>query len=117
MFCLIFTAVCALLTLGMIDTASRVTGHYAYEDISRTLFGPRAAVVVQIVIIVMLAGSCVIFVILYGDLFVTPMKHLLPENIPSWVVSERFIMAVCCVLVYPLCLLKDMHALRLERRR
>eukprot|EP00768_Dysnectes_brevis_P003009 gnl/Dysnectes_brevis/2181_a2540_2175.p1 GENE.gnl/Dysnectes_brevis/2181_a2540_2175~~gnl/Dysnectes_brevis/2181_a2540_2175.p1 ORF type:complete len:459 (+),score=155.06 gnl/Dysnectes_brevis/2181_a2540_2175:90-1466(+) len=105
---LIFVACCSLFSFYMLSFASKRTGLFSYRDIGAALFGPRAGLLVELLVVVYTTGSCCSYPIIMRD----NMFWWDPSDPTQHTYTIICMWIVVALIVFPLALLPKLDFLR-----
>lgn len=85
----------------------------SYSVLGQQLFGKAGSLVAEWSVTLQQLGACIGYVVLFGDIF-SPVLSALPGSAGDWVTHHVWIVQVLivCVIIFPLCLLRTMDALK-----
>eukprot|EP00128_Syssomonas_multiformis_P011042 Colp12_sorted_trinity150504_noHs@5877 len=90
---------------------AEASGKFDYERLAKHYYGKKGLICVRASLLFLLFGSCVVLIIVLGDLMTPLCQDLFEDHKTEWWLSREFVTFVFVFLIFPLTLSRDLSAL------
>jgi len=102
----------SIVSLIMLTWLADVTRSSTYQEIVLRVSGKMMSVISELLIILLLFGSCIAFLIAIGDASLPFVKQIVGRQLPNdFLIRRVVIIVIGLVFIFPLCLFRTMKSL------
>ena len=108
---LIIVGLTSSYSINLLLTTARAVGATTYEDLGDAIFPKFGKRLVVATTLILIFGSLTAFFVIIADTFTPAVQNIVGNSTSFFVRRESLLVVIAIVFIFPLCLLRSIHAL------